>query len=145
LSSAPSRLEPGAEVADEKSCVLDQQTRQTGRKPAGRFVQARCSLGRGSTGKPVYNTRGGFFNQVSPLRPVFQGGPGAWEIVTRFSYIDLDSAALHGGKFSRFTPMVNWHMSDNVRVELTYGYGSLDGFALVGKTQFFQTRLQLQL
>jgi len=47
----------------------------------------------------VYNTRGGFFNQVSPLRPVFQGGPGAWEIVTRFSYIDLDSAALHGGKF----------------------------------------------
>jgi phosphate-selective porin OprO and OprP len=41
--------------------------------------------------------------------------------------------------------MVNWHMSDNVRLEMTYGYGSLDRFALVGKTQFFQTRLQLQL
>jgi phosphate-selective porin OprO/OprP len=93
----------------------------------------------------VYNTRGGFFNQVSPLRPVFQGGPGAWEIVTRFSYIDLDSAALHGGKFWRFTPMVNWHLSDNARLEMTYGYGSLDRFGLVGKTQFFQTRLQLQL
>ena len=93
----------------------------------------------------VYNTRGGFFNQVSPLRPVFQGGPGAWEIVTRFSYIDLDDAAVHGGKFWRFTPMVNWHLSDNVRLEMTYGYGSLDRFGLVGKTQFFQTRLQLQL
>jgi len=93
----------------------------------------------------VYNTRGGFFNQVSPLRPVFQGGPGAWEIVTQFSYIDLDDAALHGGKFWRFTPMVNWHLSDNVRLEMTYGYGSLDRFGLVGKTQFFQTRLQLQL
>jgi phosphate-selective porin OprO/OprP len=93
----------------------------------------------------VYNTRGGFFNQVSPLRPVFQGGPGAWELVTRFSYIDLDSAALHGGKFWRFTPMVNWHLSDNVRLEMAYGYGSLDRFGLVGKTQFFQSRLQLQL
>jgi hypothetical protein len=32
-----------------------------------------------------------------------------------------------------------------VRLEMAYGYGSLDRFGLVGKTQFFQTRLQLQL
>ena len=93
----------------------------------------------------VYNTRGGFFNQISPLRPVFQGGPGAWEIVTNFSYINLDSGTVRGGTFWRFTPMVNWHLSDNVRLEMTYGYGSLDRFGLVGKTQFFQTRIQLQL
>jgi len=93
----------------------------------------------------VYNTKGGYFNQISPLRPVFQGGPGAWEIVTNFSYINLDSGAIQGGKFWRFTPMVNWHLSDNVRLEMTYGYGSLDRFGLVGKTQFFQTRIQLQL
>jgi len=93
----------------------------------------------------VYNTRGGFFNQVSPARPVFQGGPGAWELVGRFSYTDLDSGQISGGRFWRLTPMVNWHLSDNVRLEFTYGYGSLDRFALVGKTQFFQSRLQLQL
>lgn len=93
----------------------------------------------------VYNTRGGYFNQVSPARPVFQGGPGAWELVGHFSYIDLDSNPIHGGKFWRFTPMVNWHLSDNVRLELTYGYGSLDRFGVVGKTQFFQSRIQLQL
>jgi phosphate-selective porin OprO/OprP len=93
----------------------------------------------------VYNTRGGYFDQISPARPVFQGGPGAWELVARFSYIDLDSRSLQGGKFWRFTPMVNWHLSDNVRLELAYGYGSLDRFNLVGATQFFQTRLQLQL
>jgi len=93
----------------------------------------------------VYNTKGGYFNQISPLRPVFQGGPGAWEIVTNFSYINLNSGAIQGGKFWRFTPMVNWHLSDNVRLEMTYGYGSLDRFGLVGKTQFFQTRIQLQL
>jgi phosphate-selective porin OprO/OprP len=40
--------------------------------------------------------------------------------------------------------MVNWYMSDQVRLELNYGYGSLDRFNLVGKTQFFQSRLQLQ-
>src|SRR5262245_2453470 len=93
----------------------------------------------------TYNTRGGFFEQVSPTRTVFEGGPGAWELVTNFSYINLDSGSLQGGKFWRLTPMVNWYVSDNVRLEMTYGYGSLDRFGLVGKTQFFQTRLQLQL
>jgi phosphate-selective porin OprO/OprP len=93
----------------------------------------------------VYNTRGGFFNQVSPARPVFRGGPGAWEFVGRVSYIDLDSGTLRGGQFWRLTPMVNWHLSDHVRLEMTYGYGSLDRFELRGRTQFFQTRLQLQL
>jgi phosphate-selective porin OprO/OprP len=93
----------------------------------------------------AYNTRGGYFNQVSPARPVFQGGPGAWEIVGRFSYIDLDSQAIRGGRFWRLTPMVNWHLSDQVRLEVAYGYGSLDRFALVGRTHFFQTRVQLQI
>jgi len=93
----------------------------------------------------AYNTRGGFFNQVSPARPLFQGGPGAWEIVGRVSYIDLDSGSLQGGRFWRLTPMVNWYLSDNVRLEMTYGYGSLDRFALRGKTHFFQSRIQLQL
>jgi phosphate-selective porin OprO/OprP len=41
--------------------------------------------------------------------------------------------------------MVNWYMSDNVRLEFIYGYGSLDRFDLVGKTQFLQTRIQFQL
>jgi len=93
-----------------------------------------------------YNTRGGFFNQISPLRPVFTGGPGAWEVVANLSYIDLDSGSIQGGKFWRFTPMANWHLSDQVRLELAYGYGSLDRFGITnGVTQFFQTRIQLQL
>jgi phosphate-selective porin OprO and OprP len=93
-----------------------------------------------------YNTRGGFFEQISPLRPVFQGGPGAWELVANFSYINLDSRSLNGGKFWRLTPMVNWHMSDNVRLEFAYGYGSLNRFGIAGGvTQFFQARIQLQL
>jgi phosphate-selective porin OprO/OprP len=92
----------------------------------------------------TYNTRGGFFNQVSPARTVFEGGRGAWELVGRFSYIDLDDGPISGGRFWRVTPMLNWYLSDHVRLEAAYGYGSLDRFALVGKTHFFQSRLQLQ-
>jgi phosphate-selective porin OprO/OprP len=76
---------------------------------------------------------------------VFTGGPGAWELVGRFSYSDLDSGPIQGGTFWRFTPMVNWHMSSNVRLEFVYGYSSLDRFSVVGKTQYFQARFQFQL
>jgi phosphate-selective porin OprO and OprP len=91
-----------------------------------------------------HNTSGGYFRSISPARPVFQGGPGAWELVFRVSYTDLDSQAVHGGRFARATPMVNWYLSDNVRLEMAYGYGHLDKFGLNGNTQFFQTRIQLQ-
>lgn len=92
-----------------------------------------------------YNTAGGYFNGISPRRPVLEGGPGAWELVARLSYIDLDGGTLRGGKFWRFTPMVNWHLTDHVRLEMVYGVGTLNRFNLHGQTQFFQTRLQFQL
>ena len=92
-----------------------------------------------------YNVRCGCFEAVSPRRTVFEGGRGAWEFVTRFSRTNLDSGTLRGGKFWRFTPMLNWHMSDHVRLEFSYGVGNLDRFELNGVTHFFQTRLQLSL
>jgi phosphate-selective porin OprO/OprP len=93
----------------------------------------------------TYNTKGGYFNQISPKKPVFSGGPGAWEIVAHFSRADLDSKSISGGTYWRFTPMVNWYLSDNFRLEGIYGYGSLDRFGGVGKTQFLQFRIQTQL
>ncbi len=92
-----------------------------------------------------YNTVGGYFTAISPERTIFEGGPGAWEAVLRASYTDLDDGTLTGGKFWRVTPMVNWHMSDNFRLEFTYGYGVLDRFDLEGTTQFFQFRFQTSL
>ena len=92
-----------------------------------------------------YNTVGGYFRGVSPKRTVFEGGLGAVEVVLRFSYSDLDDGTVRGGTFWRLTPMVNWHLSDNARLEFVYGVGKLDRFDLDGTTQFFQSRLQLQL
>src|SRR5262245_49333344 len=91
-----------------------------------------------------YNTAGGYFLAVSPKRTVFEGGPGAFEALVRLSYIDLDDKQIHGGRFWRVTPMVNWYLTDHLRLELAYGIGQLDRFAKTGTTQFFQTRLQFQ-
>jgi phosphate-selective porin OprO/OprP len=40
--------------------------------------------------------------------------------------------------------MVNWYLTDYLRLEAAYGIGRLDRFNLKGNTQFFQTRLQLE-
>ena len=93
----------------------------------------------------TYNTVGGFFRAVMPRRPVFDGGPGAWELVSRYSYINLDSGTISGGRFGRFSEQLNWYLSQYVRLEFGYGYGHLDRFGLSGNTQFFQSRIQLQL
>ena len=92
----------------------------------------------------MYNTVGGYFTAISPKKSVFARGPGARELVLRYSHTDLNSGKVQGGKFGRITPMVNWYLSDNVRLEMAYGYGHLDRFDLKGNTQFFQTRIQLQ-
>lgn len=92
-----------------------------------------------------YYTSTSIFGFVPVKRPVFAGGPGAWELLVRYSSLDLNGGTLQGGKFWRITPMVNWYLSKDVRLELAYGYGVLDRFGLQGATQFFQTRLQFTL
>lgn len=92
-----------------------------------------------------YNTATGILGFVPVNKPVFKGGPGAWEVLVRYSSLDLTAGTLQGGKFWRITPMVNWYLSKDVRFVLAYGYGVLDRFTLKGATQFFQARLQLTL
>jgi phosphate-selective porin OprO/OprP len=98
-----------------------------------------------------YKTAGGYFLGVSPDRPVLEhgpggwkAGPGAWEAVLKFSYADLDDGAIDGGRYWRFTPHLNWHLTDYLRLEIAYGIGQLDQFGQRGTTQFFQTRMQFQ-
>jgi phosphate-selective porin OprO/OprP len=92
-----------------------------------------------------YNTATAIFGFVPVKRSIFKGGPGAWEVLLRYSSLDLNDGTVQGGKFSRITPMVNWYLSKDVRLELAYGYGVLDRFGLKGATQFFQTRIQFTM
>ena len=106
----------------------------------GDFVATWCVTGE----TRAYNEVQGAFREVIPKRPLFSGGYGAVELVARFSDIDLNSEKISGGKFKRFTPMVNWYLTDYLRLVATYGVGRLDRFNLRGTTQFFQTRLQFE-
>jgi phosphate-selective porin OprO/OprP len=92
-----------------------------------------------------YNVTGGYFEAVSPLKTVFEGGLGGVEAVLNLTYNDFDDGSFRGGKFWRLTPMVDWHLADYLILKLVYGYGVLDRFGVKGETQFFQTRLQLSL
>ena len=76
----------------------------------------------------TYNTRGGYFNQISPTPLDLRRWSGCLGNLAHVTYIDLDGGTLSGGKYWRFTPMVNWYLSDHIRLEASYGYGSLDRF-----------------
>jgi phosphate-selective porin OprO/OprP len=90
-----------------------------------------------------YSTVSGIYAFIPVNKSVFNGGPGAWEAVLRFSALDLDGGTVNGGKFWRITPMINWYLSENARFELAYGYGVLERFGMKGATHFFQSRIQL--
>ena len=89
-----------------------------------------------------YTTIGGIYSFVPIKKSVFKGGPGAIEVLLRYSELDLDAGTIQGGKFWRITPMVNWYLNRMLRLEFAYGYGVLDRYQLKGATQFFQSRLQ---
>jgi phosphate-selective porin OprO and OprP len=82
---------------------------------------------------------------VLPTPPTIQGGPGAWETVLSVTYGNLTNSTVQGGVFWRITPMINWYLTDNLRLEFAYGYGSLDRLGVLGRTMFFQSRMQFEL
>jgi len=87
-----------------------------------------------------YNVKGAYFDNISPKRSVFEGGPGAVELIFDMTYNDFDDGSYRGGKFWRLTPMAYWHMADYLHLGLAYGYSKLDRFGVKGTTQFFQFR-----
>jgi phosphate-selective porin OprO/OprP len=92
-----------------------------------------------------YNTPSGIYSFVPVAKPVWKGGPGAIEALVRVSKLDLDGGLVNGGQFWRITPMVNWYLSSMVRLEVAYGYGTLDRYGLKGSTHFFQSRIQFTI
>lgn len=92
-----------------------------------------------------YSTVSGVYSFVPVKKSIFEGGWGEVEGVFRISNLDLDASGIHGGRFWRLTPMLNWYMTKYLRLEIAYGYGMLDRFQLRGATQFFQSRIQLAI
>jgi len=69
-----------------------------------------------------YSRQSGTFFSLEPkhhFRP-FKGGWGAWELTSRFSYIDLNSRDIRGGKEFDFTAGLNWYLNRKTRFMFNY-------------------------
>ncbi len=74
-------------------------------------------------------------------------GRGAWELVARWNYLDLNSGDIAGGKSTALELGVNWFLTTNLKFQFEYLWqnryhmapgqipGDLQGFAV--RTQFF--------
>ena len=96
--------------------------------------------------RPYERTKG-YFGRVVPDSPFSfrQGGAGAWELAARYSWIDLSSQAIQGGKFDRWSGALSWYPTKWGRFEFDYGYGRLQRFGTTGLARFYQLRFQIEI
>jgi phosphate-selective porin OprO/OprP len=67
--------------------------------------------------------KGGLWDRTKPETNFLEnGGLGAWEVVARYSSLDLndDTADVYGGKMDNRTIGVNWHLHANARLMFNY-------------------------
>jgi phosphate-selective porin OprO and OprP len=66
----------------------------------------------------------GMFKRVIPLRNFSpkEGGWGAWEVGTRYTYLNLDDKGVNGGRLSSVTLGSTWYWNPNVRKQFNYDY-----------------------
>ncbi|MBL7175727.1 MAG: porin [Desulfobacteraceae bacterium] len=98
-----------------------------------------------------YGRQSGAFYSLEPkhdFRP-FKGGWGAWELTSRFSYIDLNSAAVRGGKEFDFTAGLNWYLNKKTRFMFNYIRAKVEDRETPppvdsGHADIFQARFQIE-
>ena len=86
-----------------------------------------------------YDRTEGRFGRVIPRRnfDFGHGGWGAWEIAARYSYVDLDTADIHGGRLSMLMAGVNWYLHSHVKWRFDYGFGHVSGHSARRQPQHF--------
>jgi len=60
------------------------------------------------------------FFRVRTRSQGIQTGPGAWEIATRFSTINLNDQNVRGNKLTDFTAGLHWYLNPHARVKFNY-------------------------
>ena len=83
----------------------------------------------------AWNRKTGTLARIKPLENFFlvkdcdgalQRGLGAWEVYSRYSYIDLTDQDIIGGEGESLTLGVNWYWNDYARMQFNYIYGDID-------------------
>lgn len=67
---------------------------------------------------------------------------GAIELVSRFSNVDLEDEAIHGGEFYKTYFGTNWWATRRAKFGIGWGHTWLDRFGSVGETDHLQVRTQ---
>jgi phosphate-selective porin OprO/OprP len=102
-----------------------------------------------------YDRRFGKYDRVKPFEPFFlvrdeDGGVayglGAWELVYRYGYVDLNDGTVIGGQYGEHTVGLNWYWNSNVKLQFNYvnGQRSLPAGAFSGNVQAFTVRAALE-
>ncbi len=91
---------------------------------SGYYAESGCFL----TGEHrVY--KDGLWERTKPGSNFLEdGGLGAWEVVARYSNLDLndDAAGIYGGKMGNVTLGLNWYLHSNARVMFDYVMSSVE-------------------
>ena len=66
--------------------------------------------------------KGGKFNRVKVNDPVLDGGWGAWQVGTRFDFVDLNDDDVRGGQQYSVIAGLNWHLNNHARLMANYAF-----------------------
>jgi phosphate-selective porin OprO/OprP len=82
-----------------------------------------------------YDKRFGKYGRVVPLENFFlvrdengqlTHGLGAWEIMYRYSLVNLNDETVQGGRYGEHTVGLNWYLNSNIKFQLNYINGQRD-------------------
>jgi len=92
-----------------------------------------------------YDRTTGAFGRVIPKRnfDFGHGGWGAWEIAGRYSYANLNSANVQGGRLSMLMAGVNCYLHSHLKWRFEYGFGHVADRQPTGNLNVFQTRMEV--
>ncbi len=92
-----------------------------------------------------YNHKTGVMGRVDPFCPVKVGsGWGAWEIVGRWSYIDLNDGIVLGNELTTLSAGLNWYLNKNLKWQAMYSYSTLDSIP-VGESNLDIYAMRIQI
>lgn len=92
-----------------------------------------------------YDRNLGYFTRLVPRRDFSfgGGGPGAWEIYSRISRVDLNDGAINGGNMTLFANGITWYPQSHIRWKLNYIFGKVKDAPEEGTMNIFETRVEV--
>lgn len=133
-----------------QSETMVNQVQQTGGSTAvflGSYVQTGYFL----TGEHrPYDRRAGAIDRVIPnsslafSRSGCHEGTGAWEVAARWSFLDLNDAAIRGGTLTDYTAGINWYWNPYTKMVFNYVHAISGGTAApTAHSDLFGLRAQI--